>query len=225
LRKKICPKCGRETEKFYGKVCKDCFLLEVSIIKKLPDNLIIKNCKSCCKFFINDRSVNSVEEALDFILSELLKQKEIKNVTYEMKNDKVRINVNIKINDAEKTEEKVLNLIKKTILCRYCSMKYSGYFQSILQVRAPEKLLDSLKTDIENQIDLLNKFDKLAFISKIETARRGFDAYIGSKSAATQIAKNLKNKYKARIKVSRKLSGSIGGKKVYRDTVLIDIGE
>jgi NMD protein affecting ribosome stability and mRNA decay len=225
MKKKFCPKCGRETEKFYDKVCKYCFISELSVVKKLPDKLTIRSCKSCGKFFINDKPANSVEEALDFILSELLKEKEIKNATYEIKNGKAKVSVSLKLDDAEKSEEKVLSLVSKTILCKSCSMKSSGYFQTTLQIRAPEKLLGLLQAEIENQIDFLNQFDKLAFISSMEATKNGFDVYIGSKSAASRIAKKMKNKYKANIKVSRKLSGSISGKRVYRDTILIAIGE
>lgn len=225
MSKKFCPKCGKETEKFYGKVCKDCFFSNLSAIKKIPDRLIIKTCKSCGKFFINDILVNSVEEALDSVLSETLKQKEVKTAAYEIHGNTVKVNVGIKVDDAEKSEEKALNLIVRTILCKPCSMKASGYFQSMLQVRAPEKLLNVLQTEIENQIDFFNNFDRLSFISSIEPTKNGFDVYIGSKSAARRISKNLKNKYNANIKISRKLSGSISGKKVYRDTILIAIGE
>jgi NMD protein affecting ribosome stability and mRNA decay len=225
MKKKFCPKCGKETEKFYNKVCKDCFLSRLSFIGKIPDRLIIKSCKSCGRFFIDDKPVDSPEEALDLILSELLKQKEVKNVDYEIKDDKAVVSINLKIDDAEKTEEKTLNLTSKNILCKSCHMKSSGYFRALLQVRAPEKLLSSLQKEVEDQVEFLNRFDKLAFISNLQPVKNGFDVYIGSKAAVAQIAKNLKNKYKANIKVSRKLSGSISGKKVYRDTVLVAIGE
>jgi nonsense-mediated mRNA decay protein 3 len=222
--RKFCPRCGKETEKFYDKVCKDCFLLNFSVIKKLPDKILVKKCRSCNKY-IHDKPVSSIDEFLDFYFSELLKQKEVKNVFYEIQDDKVAVYIKIRVDDAEKTEQKVLSLIPKTILCKFCNMKFSGYFQSILQIRAPEKLLSLLQNEIENQIEFFNKFDELAFISKIERIKSGFDVYVGSKLAATQIAKKLKSKYKAKIKVSRKLSGSIRGKKVYRDTILITIGE
>ena len=224
MRKKFCPKCGKETEKFYGKVCENCVLSGLSVIQKLPDKIIIKACKSCDKLFVEDKSVGSAEDAVDFILSELMKQKEVKSANYEMENSKLKIVVTLKIGETEKTEEKILDLFSKTILCKSCHMKTSGYFQTVLQIRAPEKLLNALQEEIENQIQFLYKFDKLAFISSIEKTKNGFDVYIGSKSAAKNITGKLKNRYNATTKFSRTLSGKISGKKVYRDTILISIG-
>jgi nonsense-mediated mRNA decay protein 3 len=224
MSKKFCPKCGKETEKFYGKVCENCVLSELSVFEKLPDKIVVKACKSCDKFFVEDRSVDSVEGAVDFLLSKIMEQKEVRSANYEITGGKLKIFVNLRIDQAEKTEEKILDLISKSILCESCHMKTSGYYQAVLQVRAPEKLLNTLQEEIEKQINLLYNFDRLAFISSIEKTKNGFDVYLGSKSAAKKITGKLKNKYNASTKFSRTLSGRISGKKVYRDTILISIG-
>ena len=212
-------------ENFYGNLCKDCFLLKVSFAKKLPDKIIVRRCKSCEKIFVGKKTANTVENAIDIILADLLKQPEVHSATYRVANSKVHINLTLKVNDLKKTEEKISNLIVKNIFCQYCHMKSTGYYQSILQVRAPSNLINAIMDEIGNQIEFLNQYDNLAFISKIDRNPKGIDIYIGSKRAAVQISKYLKNKFKASIKVSRKLSGYISGKKVYRDTLLVSIGE
>lgn len=223
--KKFCPKCGKSIEKLYGNLCKDCFLSKISFSKKLPDKIILRRCRSCEKIFAGKKNATSIENAIDLILSDLLKQPEVHAANYRVAGSKIHISLTLKVNDLQKTEEKVSNLIIKSISCGYCHMKSTGYYQSILQLRAPKDLLNEILEEIENQIEFLSQYDNLAFISKIERKPDWLDVYIGSKRAATQISKYLKNKFKASIKISRKLRGYISGKRVYRDTMLITIGE
>jgi len=222
MRKKFCPKCGRETEEFYNGLCLDCYLPKFSIISKLPEKLIIKECRLCGKFFINGSS-DSIENLIESFLGNLLQQKEILSVSYRITKDKVFLTLKLKFSGLEKTEEKTINLNFKKIICQTCSMKESGYFQATLQVRAPENLLPKILDEIESQINYLNQFDKLAFISSSQKVKNGFDILIGSKNSAKRIAKTLQLKYRANIKISRKLSGSIKGKKAYRDTILVKV--
>jgi nonsense-mediated mRNA decay protein 3 len=220
--KKFCPKCGRQTDEFYNGLCSSCSLSGVSIAKKLPNQLRIKECKICGKFLMNDLS-GSTESLVESFLEDLIKQKEIMSATYRISGNKIFLTLKLKKGDFEKTEEKALDLITKKIICQTCSMKETGYFQATLQIRAPNELLPEIKSKIESQINYLNQYDNLAFISNFQETKNGFDFLIGSKNSANQIAKILKLKYKAKIKISRKLSGSIKGKKVYRDTILVKV--
>lgn len=224
MRKKFCPKCGKTVEKFYRNLCKDCFLKKFSIVD-LPSKIVVRECKECGNFYLDNQIANSIEEAVDIVLSELLKKPEIHSATYRIENGKIHVTLNLKIDDLEKEEKKDINLILKNITCNSCSKKAIGYYQSIIQLRAPEKLLEIALDEMKTQIDGMRKYDELAFISKIERKKEWIDVYVGSKSTANQLAKNLKIKYRAKIKISRKLIGSISGKRVYRDTILISIGD
>lgn len=224
MRNKFCPKCGKQTDKIYNNLCEDCFLSGVSVLKNIPNKIVLKKCKSCEKIFVDDKSSDSVENALDLFLIEVLKKPEIHSATYRIDANKVHINLTLRVDDLDKTEEKISELIVKKITCKSCSMKAVGYYQSILQLRAPKNQIGDILEEIENQINLMNKYDSLAFVSKTDKKPEGVDLYIGSKSVANHIAKNLKNKFRANIKISRKLGGSISGKKVYRDTILVSVG-
>jgi nonsense-mediated mRNA decay protein 3 len=225
MRKKFCPKCGKITEKFYKNLCRDCFLEKVSVKEEIPSKIVIKRCKLCGKFYVKKRAVESLENSIDTILSELLEQPEIHSATYRIENKNVHINLTLKILGLEKKEEKVSSLIIKNIICKACSMRSTGYYQALLQIRLPKNLKDIVLKEVKTQIDFLNKYDRLAFISKLDKKPKGVDIYIGSKSSAMQIARYLKSRFKAKIKISRKLSGSIRGKRVYRDTILVSIGD
>jgi len=223
MRKKFCPKCGREIEKIYNNLCKDCFLSKISLIEEIPDKIVIGRCKNCDRIYVGEKNFDSVKDAVDSVLSKI-KQKEIKNIDYRIEDNKIYVAITLEVERLIKKEEKTINLFVKPITCRQCSMKFVGYFRSIIQVRAPEKLLKSIQEEIEKQI-ISFKPNKLAFISKIEQVKNGFDVYIGSKQVASQIAKNLKKKFKTNIKISKKLSGVMRGKTVSRDTILVSIGE
>jgi nonsense-mediated mRNA decay protein 3 len=222
MREKFCPKCGKKTENFYEGLCEACFLSKFSISKKLPDKIFITQCKLCGKFFLNKHS-GSIENIIEAFLQDFLKEGELTSISYRIAENKIFLTLSLKINDLEKTEEKEVEVIIKKIICQACAMKESGYFQATIQVRAPENLLFEIKKEIEDQTDYLRQYDSLAFISSFQEVKNGFDVFIGSKASARQIARVLKLKYKAKIKITRKLAGKLKGKKVYRDTILISI--
>lgn len=222
--RKFCPKCGKKTEIFYDNLCEECFLKEISFVSLIPNKFLIKECKSCGRFFFKSDASASLEKLIESTLSKLLSKKEVESATYRIQDNKLHVNVRIKINGLKKEEKKISSLVVKKIVCRECALKSLEYYQSIIQVRAPEdvsnKILERMKRIVEK-----SKKEKLAFISKIEKVPRGFNAYIGSKRIAKEIVQEIKKEFKAKIKISRKLSGSIRGKRVYRDTILVLAGE
>ncbi|MEM5836554.1 MAG: NMD3-related protein [Candidatus Aenigmatarchaeota archaeon] len=222
MREKFCPRCGKRTEKLYEGFCESCFLSRFSFAEKIPAKILVKECKLCGKFFLN-KSCGSMENLIETFLQNFLKEEDLTSISYRISDNKLYLNLLLKINNLEKKEEKVLDLVIKKIICQACSMKASGYFQAILQVRAPPEFLQEIKEEIEKQMSYLNQYDNLAFISKLEETKNGFDVFVGSKNSANEMARLLKTKYKAKLKITRKLAGRIRGKKVYRDTILISI--
>lgn len=222
MREKFCPKCGKKAETLHEGLCESCFLSKFSVAEKIPGKIVIRECKSCGRFFFKNYS-GLREDVIEKILQDFLKKEELVSISYRISDNKLHLSLLLKINGLEKREEKTLDLIAKRIICQACSMKASGYFQAILQVRAPLELLREIKEEIESQIDYLNQYDELAFISKAEEIGSGLNFFIGSKKSANQIARSLKTKYRAKMKITRKLAGRIKGKKVYRDTILISI--
>ena len=223
MRKKFCPRCGKETEEFIDHVCRDCFLKKFSILKKIPDKIAIKHCGSCEKFYVEDQSAYTSEKVLELFLGKFLKFKEIIDASYRVHVGKLHLTLKIHSDGADKTEGKEIALVEKKIICESCGMKFSGYFNSIIQLRCPEEKLGKIIEEIHQMVKSLNKSDRLSFISNEEETVNGFDFYIGSKAAANKTANELKKRYRAKIKISRKLSGSKGGKSIYRDTLLVSI--
>jgi NMD protein affecting ribosome stability and mRNA decay len=223
MSKKFCPKCGRETEKFFENLCEECFSKNISLYKKLPTKIFLKTCRMCGKIFLDKHSAETIEKVIDKFLSEILNKKEVESASYRISDGLVLLTIIEKIGGAVKTEEIRMKIFKKNIICKYCAMKSVKYYRSKLQLRAPENLLEKIFNELEHHLNAINKNDNLSFISSLEKVRGGYDILIGSKSAAMKIAKLFKIKYKANIKISRKLSGYIRGKKAYKDTILISI--
>ncbi len=217
-RAKFCPKCGRSTEKFYDNLCKDCFLQKIEI-PDLPEKIVIRQCKICGKFYGDERGEMVLESAVDKVLKKLLKEKEIQSATYRIDKNKIHSEITLEVGGLSKAIELDFDLVEKVTICRFCSQKLSGYFNSILQIRGgqTEKALEETGAEVKR----LNKRDELAFISKIEKVKNGVDVYLGSKSAAHKVVNLLKIRHNVKIKISRKQYGIKEGKNVYRDTILI----
>ncbi|MFH0711061.1 MAG: NMD3-related protein [Candidatus Aenigmatarchaeota archaeon] len=225
MRNKFCPKCGRETDKFYGKVCNRCFLEKLTVVEKLPSKILLKKCKICGKVYYEAETFFSVESALDDSLSKILSHPEIASASYKIKDNVAYATLKIVVDDLEKEEIKSISIVFKSIICESCSKKHLGYFQSVIQLRAKEPLLKIISNEIEEELKIRNKHDPLAFISKTEKEKGGENFYIGSKQAAVQLSRNIKLKYKAIVKRTSKLVTSMKGKGVYRDTILISLGD
>lgn len=225
MRKKFCPKCGKETNEFYENLCKNCFLEKFSSLEKIPKKILIKECKFCKKYFYKKIFSENIEGLIEAILSEIIEKGKIESINYKILDNKLKMKIETKIGSLKKAEELVSELIIKQSVCNTCQMKEKGYAQAIIQLRCSDKILQKIEEDIRREIEILNKFDLLAFISKIEKEKNGLNFCIGSKKSAREIAKILKRKYKAEVKFSRKLVGFERGKKVYRDTILIKISD
>ncbi len=214
LPKKICPKCGKETEIFVNSLCIECLKEEKKKELNLRKQIKIFQCKYCQKFSIGKNILyNHFEDAL-------------KNTFKSFKDFEIRI-LNF-LNDEIEIVIKYENLIIATqkikiqikpIICKYCNMMHTGYKQAIFQLRRKDN--EELTREIKELIEKEREKDNLSFISKIEKTKDGIDIYIGSRKAAYKVLKELKKYYDLKIKVSKKLVGVKSGKRVYLETFSI----
>ena len=105
---KFCPRCGRPTEKFYNNLCKNCFLETTSLIEKLPDRLVLRQCRNCGRIYVNDDFAMAIEGAVDILLRELLGRKDMQllhSATYRIEGKRVHITVIVRLEDVEKVLE------------------------------------------------------------------------------------------------------------------------
>ncbi len=224
--RKFCPKCGRDTEEFHDNLCTDCFMENKSSLGKLPERMVARRCSACRKYLVVDKKFDSLNEAMEEDLRKLFNKPNISSVSFREDTSRGKLHVTIvsEFGGIKKEEEAKVNLSVKRIQCQYCAMKDSGYYQTVLQIRLPPDIQNSIIDDVVKRLSFLSHFDPQSFISKVEkTKKGGVDLYIGSKKAANDVVKALKKDLGVKIKFSKKLAGKSRGENVYRDTILITI--
>ena len=224
-RGKFCPKCGKDAESLYDGFCSDCFLGKMKLSDKIPPKIVLGNCKMCGRVFLGERRFEMAENAVEFFLDGILKQKEIKKATYRIAGNSLWMTIDMEVSGLAKTLEKNIPMVNKSITCKFCNLKKGNYYNVTIQVRVPKAVEDKIVGEIEAEMGKLNRFDNYAFISGVQKLKEGTDLFVGSKNAADRIVRYMQRKYKAKTKTSRKLYGLIEGKKSYRDTVLVSIGD
>ncbi len=224
-RGKFCPKCGKSVERLYEGLCSDCFLKSLKLSDEIPEKVVLGTCKMCGNVFLKENKFGDVESAVESFLGGLLKQKEIKSATYRIDGDSLFLTVVLEIDDLSKEIEKRIPIVNKAITCRFCNLRKSNYYNVTIQVRVPKNMEGKIIGEIEDEIKRINKRDNYSFISGVQKLKEGTDLLIGSKSAADHVVRYLQKKYKVRMKISRKRYGLVEGKKSYRDTILVSMGE
>ncbi|MEM5828090.1 MAG: NMD3-related protein [Candidatus Aenigmatarchaeota archaeon] len=215
--RKICPKCGRETDLFIEKFCIDCFRKEFEKSLKIPEVQTIYVCKYCGKYSFSKKFLfNTIEEAIDHYVKHSEHLKVNADINYELNYPELFLKF---YKDNLLILEKNIKIKEKPFTCKFCAMKNSGYKQAILQLRFD--VSDELLQEIENYVNNRNQTDFLSFISKIERKKDGIDLYIGSKKVAYEILKLISRKFQIEYKVTRTLVGVKEGKRLYLDTILI----
>jgi nonsense-mediated mRNA decay protein 3 len=217
---KFCPSCGKKTDRLVGSLCEECFRKTIKSSEEFPEKISIKTCTGCGKIFIRDSGFLTEEKAIEDFLKRSLKKKEMKSASYRLVGKKLVVNLVSSVSDVENAEEIEINVSFKNILCKYCSLRSSSYFNAIVQVRAGGKNAEIVKS-IEDFFGRARKTNNYAFISYMQNLPEGVDIYVGSKSVAEQAIRQVKEKYNITTKVSRKIWGLKEGKKVYRDTILV----
>lgn len=222
---KFCPKCGKETDVLHDGLCGDCFTGRLDLREDLPVKVVLGTCKMCRNVFHGEKKFSSEETALDDFLRRALGRDTVIDATYRIVGNTMHATINVSSDGVEKRLEKSVPIVRKSITCKFCNLQKANYYNVTLQVRVPKGMEDAILQEIEEMLAAIRKRDNYSFISGVEKLKEGTDLYIGSKSAVEKVANYLKGKYGAKTKISRKLYGLVEGKKSYRDTVLVSIGD
>ncbi len=224
--RRFCAVCGKVTDKLVENLCEECFSKE-RIIFEIPE-IRIKYCKDCGKifrrgkwiFYDYDPEVSINNAIKDEIMDKIKFKVPIDTYTfsYTTDKDKIKLVLNVYIEDKEIRYEKDLDLKLEVTLCKDCIRKRSKYYEAILQIRG--KYDRSIIDFIERKLEEMRIYDGKAFITKIEELKEGVDLYIGSKDAGRKIARIMK-KMGAKISESKKLYGRKDGREVYRYSICI----
>jgi NMD protein affecting ribosome stability and mRNA decay len=226
-----CPNCGK-TRKLIDGFCKDCHLERNPLLLGFKVFTVGK-CINCdvYEFEGTDLKVKSLDGALVKVFKKVLKKN--KNVTIEDVSVKFKVpkheeghKVKIKasaeflikgtIDGLKTTEQCETDFKLHYILCNKCSIKNSGYFEGILQLRNGNK-------EVENFIVNETETAKTAFITKVEHVKGGLDFYLTDNGYLKTLAKRVMNAYGGDMKTTAKIftRDRLTMKDVYRVNVLI----
>ncbi len=217
---KYCPTCPRSSEDvaFIGEFCEVC--TSERIRSGMPTSFKIPRCKMCGK-------IKAIDEFVDFTYKniEMHIQREIHN-----RNCKIAIkSLDSKGNAVVAFDYPVGNRGESVSFeigvrfrfplqtCIKCSRRNSGYYQAIVQLRGSEEMTGRMADKISR---FLERRD--SFVSKSERVKNGIDLYVEDKLVMNSFFDIYKN---IRPKRSYTLAGMRNGKKLYRNTYLIDLSD
>jgi nonsense-mediated mRNA decay protein 3 len=235
-----CPKCGRECDKFFDSVCKDCFF-ETFKLFELPLVLHVRVCSSCGAYFhkskwedignLEEAVLKAVENAI-FIHSEAedveiyLKPREVTPFIYIVRAEVDAVVRDEPIHAEAETEVRILRTA-----CDICSRESGGYFEAIIQIRAAgrfpteEERKRCSAIAREAMEGMRKKGDRLAFISSVLEQKEGVDLYMGSMNASRQVCRLIISELGGNFSESPTLVGMKDGKNLYRITFAVRLPE
>ncbi len=228
----FCVKCGKPNPQF-NRLCKECFLKEYDLIK-IPEKIEVEVCAHCNAQLIKGKWIRrGIPE--DEIIYKILED----NISWDEKIEDIIIDLEIiqrrgmitsclirakaKLLGEEITQDFYTEVWTRKTSCPYCSKYKSGYYESVIQLRADERTLTV--DEIRLAEEVINKTlkrswhtDKLSYLAKKTRQKEGIDYYIGSYKAAKQIIAALREKLGGLVKESPRLMGKnkSTGKDVYR---------
>jgi 60S ribosomal export protein NMD3 len=227
----VCPSCG---ERSYG-LCERC-LAQGHTLQAMPRFLSIQVCPTCSDHFFKGRWIhedtygavaNAVVEALKIDPDEAV----IKLILNQISSMIIHAYVEIDVSSAEGTSESFdIDVRVNRVACDRCSRISGGYYESKVQIRADRRRPERAELDRALEIavvtiDLAQKTDRLAFISKTIWLREGLDLYVGTVKAAKRIVRALLKEMGGTFSDSAKLTGRRDGKDVYRVTFVLRLPE
>lgn len=227
MKSKFCANCGRETEELYDSLCKKC-LKERKDLVEVPGKLEVEACKDCGRVKISGEWKElSLEEAIEKILKKSVETAGEGSVTSLMvevyeEGSRVVVSIEGEVNGMEMEEEREVKIEMDKTTCDICSKRRGGYFEAVVQIRDGGNIEEALEI---SEGTLKNLSDRKGFISDVKEVENGVDIYLGSKSAAKKIAKNISENFETERKSAKSLQGEKDGQRIYRSTYLVRILE
>ncbi|MEW6011387.1 MAG: 60S ribosomal export protein NMD3 [Euryarchaeota archaeon] len=229
----FCPQCGSSDTQLVEGLCKTCFLKEFYLLK-LESEIIVTLCTSC-----HSQIQEGKWKELGLPEEEIIYQALEENIHVSPMVENVEIELEIihrrgsladcrviakgVVFGEEITQEyKTTVRLNKTV-CPDCSKIASGYYESVIQLRADNRPLYQEEIALADEIIALNlnkleKKNRMAYITQRTPMKEGMDYYIGSQKAAKKLINKLREQLGGLVKESPRLMGQdkSTGKGLYR---------
>ncbi|CDG65595.1 MAG: ribosomal export protein [Methanobacterium sp.] len=229
----FCIECGKEDEELFEGLCSSCFVAGKKLITISPE-LTVEICAHCSSAHVGDKWVKNELSEEEFIAETIAKKaipdKEAEDVVLEIDllNQKgsileLIINARGKILGIPVERELPIKVKINRNDCPECSKYASGYYESVLQLRADKRALTRKEIStadriIEKVLEKLFRTNRMAYISQRAELKEGVDYYFGSYKASRKISQALKEEMGGILGESPRLMGrdKSAGKDLYR---------
>ncbi len=229
----FCPRCGSEDQELYKGICTSCFVKEAKIIS-IPQDLevtICAHCSSLLKGIKWEDSELSEEELVTLaVMGNYETPSYVQDLELSVEILTIRGSIYECIIHAEGNvmgtriiEEHTTNVKIKKGACPDCSKYASGYFESVIQIRADKRFpspkeLQTIDQIIRAKISSLSVKNRMAYVSDVSVIKEGVDYYIGSYKAARKLTTAVKDIMGGVVQESPRLVGrdKSRGKDLYR---------
>lgn len=225
-----CVKCGKEGA-LPSMLCPSCLFEQLKPIS-LPEKLEIVVCGDCSAVLIGkhwEKFKNEIEGVKKLIAHNLkcahgFKCLGLEVLIEEIDRSAFSANVVLRLSyeGAEICYTKRIPIFRKRNVCPDCSRFHGHAYSAIIQIRRKGR---RIAKEVLNEIEkiLSEKSGGKREIVKREDVENGIDFYIADNSYARSVCNLLKQKFKARVKVSPKLHTRREGRDVYRITYLVEL--
>lgn len=231
----FCPECGNTKSPIIEGICQNCFLKKISLLK-IPENIEVTVCAHCNAKFEEGKWEESEIPEEEIIYRAL--ERSI-NIDPHVDEDKIAIELEIlqmrgTIAEcyieakAEVFGEYIQQSFETQVrlrkdVCPTCSKQQSGYYETVVQLRADERELTEFETEKVDEIvdkTLANRYDidKLAYLVQKAKLKEGNDYYIGSYKSGKKVVEAIQEEFGGIIKESPRLisQDKSTGKGLYR---------
>ncbi|KCZ73369.1 NMD protein affecting ribosome stability and mRNA decay [Candidatus Methanoperedens nitroreducens] len=236
----FCPKCGRDVDILYGKVCRQCFIGGKKLLE-CPAVIHLRICPTCGSVFKRGKwssGEDEVETILDSVKDNLKINRDATDLELTLTPNKldysrykVHIEAKARIEGVEIDASQDTEIRISWETCDVCSRIAGGYFEGIIQIRADKRFpaQEEQKECIMIAEDVAaraqERGDRLAFIAKTAELREGIDIYVGLIKLGRQICRAIIDRFGGRFTESPKLVGQKDGEDLYRITFALRLPE
>jgi nonsense-mediated mRNA decay protein 3 len=229
----FCPRCGSEDQELYKGICTSCFVKEAKIIS-IPQDLEVTICAHCSSLLKGIKWENSELSEEELVTLAVMGNYETPSYVQDLELSveilTIRGSIYECIIHAEGNvmgtriiEEHSTNVKIKKCACPDCSKYASGYFESVIQIRADKRFpspkeLQTIDQIIRAKISSLSVKNRMAYVSDVSVIKEGVDYYIGSYKAARKLTTAIKDLMGGVVQESPRLVGrdKSRGKDLYR---------
>jgi len=238
----FCPRCGSEDEELYEGICRSCFVKQAKIIN-IPPNLeltICAHCNSLLKGIKWEESKLSEEKIVTLSVMENYEtfqyvqnlELSVEIITVRGSNYECIVHATGTVLGTQTKEEHRINVKIKNGACPDCSKYASGYFESVIQIRADKRFpspeeLQTIDQIIRAKTSSLSVKNRMAYVSNVSAIKEGVDYYLGSYKAARKLASAVKDVMGGVVQESPRLVGrdKSKGKDLYRIWISIRLSD